>query len=182
MRTKSDSDLAPIRETHAPRGLCVLVVEDDEADAYLIGRALEDNPAIETVRRARDGVEALGMIALGEVRPDIAFIDLHMPRMDGFDLLTALANRPTPSFPLAVLTSSAAPNDAIRSRLRRAARVVTKPDNVADLQAALTIAVDALCPPGGDTRNARPSSRSGVLVGDRPGRPPRTAIGDRAAG
>nr|MEA2797224.1 hypothetical protein [Phenylobacterium sp.] len=182
MRTKSDSDLAPARETHAPRGLCVLVVEDDEADAYLIGRALEDNPAIETVRRARDGVEALGMIALGEVRPDIAFIDLHMPRMDGFDLLTALANRPTPSFPLAVLTSSAAPNDAIRSRLRSAARVVTKPDNVADLQAALTIAVDALCPPGGDTRNARPSSRSGVLVGDRPGRPPRAAIGDRAAG
>jgi CheY-like chemotaxis protein len=161
MRTHSDSDLAPVRETRAPRGLCVLVVEDDEADAYLIGRALEDNPAVEKVMRARDGVEALGMIALGEVTPDMAFIDLHMPRMDGFDLLTALANRPTPSFPMAVLTSSAAPNDAIRSRLRSAARVVTKPDNVAELQAVLTIAVDALCPPGAGTRNAKPSAPAG---------------------
>ncbi|MDB5426618.1 MAG: response regulator receiver protein [Phenylobacterium sp.] len=146
MRTHSYSDLAPVRETHQPRGLCVLIVEDDEADAYLIGRALEDNPAVETVVRARDGVEALGMIALGEVAPDMAFIDLHMPRMDGFGLLTALASRPTPSFPTAVLTSSAAPNDAIRSRLRSATRVVTKPDNVTELYAALATALDALCP------------------------------------
>jgi CheY-like chemotaxis protein len=146
MRTHTHPNLAPVRETHEPRGFSVLVVEDDEADAYLIGRALEDNPAVETVVRARDGVEALGMIALGEVTPDMAFIDLHMPRMDGFDLLTALAKRPTPRFPTAVLTSSAAPNDAIRSRLRSATRVVTKPDSDAELYSVLATAVDALCP------------------------------------
>jgi CheY-like chemotaxis protein len=166
MPTHSNS-ATPVRAPQEPRGLCALVVEDDEADAYLISRALGDNPAVETVVRARDGVEALAMVERGDVKPDVAFIDLHMPRMDGFDLLVAFAMCATPRFPMVVLTSSAAPNDAIRSRLRRAMRVVTKPDNVADLHEALATAVDALCPPKSETAISEPGRPAGLLVGER---------------
>jgi len=133
-------------------GLNLLIVEDDAADAYLIGRALSDNPAVGTVTHAHNGVEALAMVALGEVAPDLAFIDLHMPHMDGFNLLSAFSNRPGPAFPMVVLTSSSAPNDAMRSRLRRAVRVVTKPDTVAEMYAVLKATIDAVCPYGGVVR------------------------------
>jgi CheY-like chemotaxis protein len=148
MQPQSNLDLAePIAPRPAP-GLCVLVVEDDDADTYLIGRALEDNPAVETMFHARDGIEALAMVERGEVVPDLALIDLHMPRMDGFGLLFALSGRPDATFPKVVLTSSSSPNDAIRSRLRSASRVVTKPDTVAEMYAVLRTTIEAVCRPG----------------------------------
>jgi len=155
MQTQSDLAFAPTAG-FAPRpGLCVLVVEDDDADKYLISRALEDNPAIGTIFHAGDGIEALGMVDRGEVAPDLALIDLHMPRMDGFGLLFAFAGRPGPCFPMVVLTSSSSPSDAIRSRLRSAIRVVTKPDTVADMYAVLKTAIEAVCRPGARIASAR---------------------------
>jgi len=142
--TMADASRAAIE----PNGLCVLVVEDDEADAYLISRALAAQPAVHQVVRAADGVAALAMIQSGEVKPDLAFIDLQMPRKNGFNLLAAFAGRPETSFPMVVLTSSTAPNDAIRSRLRGAMRVVTKPDTLEEMDSVLGFAIAAACPSG----------------------------------
>jgi len=161
MQTQSDLALAePVARRREP-GLCVLVVEDDDADTYLIGRALEDNPAVETIFHARDGIEALAMMERGEVTPDLALIDLHMPRMDGFGLLFALAGRSDADFPLVVLTSSSSPSDAILSRLRSAIRVVTKPDTVAEMYSVLETTIEAVC--------RRPSARARA---PRPGKTP----------
>lgn len=139
-------------------GLVVLVVEDDEADAYLISRALANQPAVGQVVRASDGVEALRMVDDGEVTPDLAFIDLHMPRKNGFNLLAAFACNKQRSFPMVVLTSSTAPTDAVRSRVRGAMRVVTKPDGVKALEAVLASAINAVCPRQAPTDRARPRS------------------------
>jgi CheY-like chemotaxis protein len=142
--------------TEEPQGLCVLIAEDDEADAYLISHTLSGFAAVGKVVRAKDGVEALTMIERGDVAPDLAFIDLHMPRMDGFDLLVALSRTSRPSFPMVVLTSSGARNDAIKSRLRNAIRVVTKPDTVAELYAVLVTAIEATCPAGARAAFVKP--------------------------
>jgi CheY-like chemotaxis protein len=141
-------------------GLCILCVEDNDADAYLICRALADNPAVGEVVHARDGVEALAMIESGKVAPALAFIDLRMPRMDGFDLLVAVATRPRLGFPMVVLTSSGSPDDAIRSRLRGATRVIAKPAAVTELYAVLKAAIEAICP-GGRAGIAPPSRNPG---------------------
>jgi CheY-like chemotaxis protein len=140
------STASAIGEPIEPEGLCVLFAEDDEGDAYLIGRALADNRGVGRVVRAKDGVEALIMVERGEVAPNVAFIDLQMPLMNGFDLLVALSASAHGTFPMVVLTSSAARNDAIKSRLRNATRVVTKPDTVTELFAVLAAAIEAVCP------------------------------------
>ena len=126
--------------------LCVLVVEDDEADAYLIKRALARDPGVERVVLAPDGAEAFRMVEAREVEPDLAFIDLHMPRKNGFNLLAALAGGDAPRFPMVVLTSSTAPTDAMRSRLRGAIRVVTKPDTEQGMAEELARAIAAVSP------------------------------------
>jgi CheY-like chemotaxis protein len=139
----------PVVAPAASPGLCILAVEDDEADAYLIRRALSDNPMVGKVVHACDGLEALAMVDNGLVAPDLAFIDLRLPRMDGFDLLLAFASRPRQGFPMVVLTSSGSPSDAIRSRLRSAIRVITKPSTVTELYTVLKNAIEAICPAGG---------------------------------
>jgi signal transduction histidine kinase/CheY-like chemotaxis protein len=128
--------------------LCVLVVEDSEADAYLIQRALFNHPAVGQVVHAHDGLEAQEMIDSGAVRPDLAFIDLQMPRLNGLELLVALACRAQCDFPMVVLTSSSLEADRLRSRIRGAVRVITKPNSVDQLGAALTISIDAACEAG----------------------------------
>jgi len=126
-----------------PPGLCVLVAEDDEADAYLICRALARQPGIGKVVHVPDGVVALWMVEHGQVSPDLAFVDLKMPRIGGLGLLVALAERTESEFPVVVLTSSNAPLDATRSRLRGAFRVITKPETVEALEFELASAVAA---------------------------------------
>jgi CheY-like chemotaxis protein len=117
--------------------LRVLVVEDDEADVYLIRRALANNPRIQEVVVARDGVEALELIESWSAAPDLAIVDLHMPRKDGFALLRDFSMRKSDPFPAVVLTSSKAGADAFRSKKRGAVEFVTKPNTVEKLTTAL---------------------------------------------
>jgi CheY-like chemotaxis protein len=125
---------APPRRTASLR---VLVVEDDEADIYLIRRALANNPRVHDVVVARDGVEALELIDSWSAAPDLAIVDLHMPRKDGFALLRDFASRKSDPFPAVVLTSSRAGADAFRSKKRGAMEFVTKPNTVEKLTTAL---------------------------------------------
>jgi len=118
-------------------GLQVLLVEDDEADAYLIRRALAKNSRVGEVLLAEDGVEALEMLDRRGVVPDLAIVDLHMPRKDGFALLKDLAARGTTQFPSVVLTSSRASKDALRAAKHGAVGFMSKPRTEEGLAAAL---------------------------------------------
>ena len=143
MQTEASHTGAPVAE-YSP-GLCILVAEDDEADAYLICRALARQPRVDKVVHVPDGVVALWMVEHGQIAPDLAFVDLKMPRFGGLSLLVALAERPQPGFPVVVLTSSTAPLDATRSRMRGAFRVISKPDTIEALESELSSAVTAAC-------------------------------------
>ena len=120
-----------------PLKLRVLLVEDDEGDAYLIRRALAKNPWVGEVVLAEDGVEALDLIDRGAVRPDLAIVDLNMPRKDGLTLLKDFAIRDSVRFPSIVLTSSKSGADALRSTKRGAVAFLTKPKSVEQLAVAL---------------------------------------------
>ena len=124
----------PTRNTQK---LCVLLVEDDEADSYLIRRALATIPRVGKVVVARDGVEALEIVDDGSANPDLALVDLHMLRKDGFALLRDFETRESAQFLSVVLTSSRAGADALRSRKRGAVEFLTKPDTVEKMAAAL---------------------------------------------
>jgi two-component system response regulator PhoP len=92
----------------------ILFVEDDDADAYLVQRILNANPRVGSVTRARDGEEALRMVATGEVHPDIGIIDLQMPRMDGMTLMRRIQELDI-SFAYFVFSSSASAVDMLRA-------------------------------------------------------------------
>lgn len=125
-------------------GLQVLVVEDDAADAFLIRRALDNHPRVDEVIHAWDGEEALQLLGTGALTPDVAIIDLHMPRKNGFSLLIELGCREEPQFETVVFTSSRASSDAIRSKLRGANHFLTKPDTLEEMEAAIAGIISAM--------------------------------------
>lgn len=127
-------------------GLSLLIVENDEADAYLIHRALLSHPAVARVAHVTDGGEALRMLRAGEVTPDIAFIGLGRAANDDFQLMAGLASDAA-SLPVVALTTAPSPLGDATKLLRAAARVIVKPRSVPQLEEALVAAVDSLCPP-----------------------------------
>jgi CheY-like chemotaxis protein len=117
--------------------LNILLVEDDEPDAYLISRALASNPRVGEVVVAENGFRALELIDIGWATPDLAIVDLNMPRKNGFALLRDFANREGRHFPSVILTSSAAKADALNAMHSGAMEFITKPDTPHKLAAAL---------------------------------------------
>jgi CheY-like chemotaxis protein len=164
----------PLRQSAgagSPTGLSVLLVEDDDVDAFLICDALSRNPAVRLVTWAHNGQDAISFVNSGGLCPDLAFVDLHMPKMSGFDLLIALANGPRARFPMVVLTSSSAPNDALRSQLRGAATTLSKPVASKDLYGMLKATIDSIFPSVPTDEQSQPPASDPVPEGGRP-RPP----------
>lgn len=122
--------------------LHILIVEDDEADAYLLKRLLAEHPRVEKIVRAVDGVEALEMLNVG-VSPDLAFIDLKMPRMDGYRLVAEIAKQRR-QFPVVVLTSLTSFSDISRRTLRRADQLLSKPEHVFQMRTLIAKAIEGL--------------------------------------
>ncbi len=101
----------------------ILLVEDSEADAELVLRALRKGGVVNKVMRVRDGVEALEFLfregAFSQRRgaqPRLVLLDLKMPRLGGIDVLRRLkADERTKVIPVVVLTSSAEEQDVAES-------------------------------------------------------------------
>lgn len=135
-------DTAETAKKTAP--LKILMVEDDQADAYLIKRALRSNPRVGEVVHVRDGVEALELIDGRRFQPDLALLDLQMPRKHGFSLLLELATRASVAFPSVVLSSSRSGADRVRTRIRGADQFITKPNSLEKMTRALDEVIAAL--------------------------------------
>ncbi|MDB4909034.1 MAG: Chemotaxis response regulator protein-glutamate methylesterase [Gemmatimonadetes bacterium] len=73
----------------------VLVVDDSAFVRKIVKQMLSRSPFIEVVGAARDGAEALAMVA--DLNPDVVTLDLVMPVMDGVEFLKRqMATRPLP--------------------------------------------------------------------------------------
>jgi CheY-like chemotaxis protein len=120
----------------------VLVAEDDPGDAFLLERAFTRCGVPARLHFVRDGREAIDYLG-GENAfanrdefplPDLILLDLKMPRMGGFDVLEWLRAQPgLKRLLVAVLSSSAQPEDINRSYDLGANSYLVKPKTSEDL-------------------------------------------------
>ncbi|HLZ60217.1 MAG TPA: Hpt domain-containing protein [Ktedonosporobacter sp.] len=117
---------APIPE----RGKHILVVDDSPSVRRVVANMLKQHNW--EVQMARDGVEASEMISYET--PAAVLLDIEMPRMDGFELIsTVRAQEQYRTLPLVVLTSRAGSKHQQRAMLLGASAYVIKPYQDEDL-------------------------------------------------
>ncbi|HEX4227335.1 MAG TPA: response regulator [Bryobacteraceae bacterium] len=115
------------------RPLRIFLAEDNRADVYLVELALKEEDLQFILCLASDGEAALKIVAtFGETEPapDIALLDLNLPRHDGDQVLRSLRNHPRCACtPIIIMTSS----DSVRDRdtaQRYQAVFFTKPSDL----------------------------------------------------
>lgn len=101
---------------------CVLLVDDDESDNFFHTLTIKEAGICDQIKVVMDGREALDYIfkaigtepSEGFPKPDIIFLDINMPRMDGFDFLDEyilLDEHLTADILIIMLTTSLNPYD-----------------------------------------------------------------------
>jgi type II secretory ATPase GspE/PulE/Tfp pilus assembly ATPase PilB-like protein/CheY-like chemotaxis protein len=116
------------------RGICVLLV-DDEDDLRRVMRDLLEREGF-TVQEARDGVQALDEV--DRHAPDIIVLDLNLPGLDGYGVLSHLRSRPaTRDIPVIVLTAKGDEENEVRVFELGAADFLSKPFRARALAARL---------------------------------------------
>ncbi|HEY8159184.1 MAG TPA: response regulator [Methylobacter sp.] len=111
----------------------ILLLEDEASDAYLVKMALKEGKVLANLHHVVDGREGLDFLNRTEKyidapRPDLIFLDLNMPRMNGCEFLTVIkANEQFKSIPVVVLTTSDVEKDVVQSYQLGATSFITKP-------------------------------------------------------
>jgi CheY-like chemotaxis protein len=98
---------------------CVLLIDDDEPTNFLNKMTLEQAGCTRQIRIAQSGQEALDYLQHAGARPDLIFLDINMPAMDGWEFLEKYRSLPSvrkADIILIMLTTSLNPDDEKRTR------------------------------------------------------------------
>ena len=68
-----------------------LIVEDEELARKLLKSFLNDNENIELIGECENGFE--GVKVINEMKPDLIFLDIQMPKITGFEMLELLDHK-----------------------------------------------------------------------------------------
>lgn len=118
----------------------VLLIDDEPPARDLLRRLLAAHPAVTVVGEARSVADAAEKCA--RLRPDLLFLDIQMPRADGFELLPLL----TPPLP-AIIFVTAHDAFAVRAFEVNAADYLLKPVTPERLARALARLAPVPAPP-----------------------------------
>jgi CheY-like chemotaxis protein len=119
--------------------LTVMVI-DDEPDVRLIARLVLTAADFE-VLEVEDGAAAMAQLEAGNL-PDVLLVDVRMPNLDGWGLLTKMRDHPAlGELPVVVLTADAGARSEAPAVLRDTDVLLTKPFQADDLLRAVQSAV-----------------------------------------
>jgi CheY-like chemotaxis protein len=96
-----------------PELLRILLAEDDKDDCFFFDKALKELPVSASLVTVRDGEQLMDYLyANPDHCPDVLFLDLNMPRKNGFECLSEIKeNKQIKDFPV-IMFSTSYPRDA----------------------------------------------------------------------
>jgi len=97
---------------------CVLLIDDDEATNFINQMVIEESGRAKEIIVKESGFDALEYLTSvqngGHPQPDLIFVDINMPGMDGFEFLEEyekLSNDQKGKHVVVMLTTSVNPDD-----------------------------------------------------------------------
>lgn len=128
--------------------LHVLLVDDDADDREIFTWTLNSIYPSAVIDTAIDGENALEKLKQWVYRPDIIFLDLNMPKMNGFDFLQHIRRVDKwRELPVIVYSTSSNPRDMARSWEAGATDYIVKGTEMATVKRDLLQALEKYRPP-----------------------------------
>ena len=110
----------------------ILLIDDDDDDQFIFLTALEDVAPGSLCHISNNAPEAFEYLNTSAEAPDMLFLDLNMPLMNGFEFLLILKSDPRFSpVPVIIFSTSDSPEDQDRAKDLGALQLITK---TADIQ------------------------------------------------
>lgn len=119
-----------------PKKIRAVIVDDEELARQVLREFLSKHAEIELIAECANGFEAVKTVA--EQKPDLVFLDIQMPKLDGFEVLELIGGDTT------IVFVTAHDNYAIRAFEVHAVDYLLKPVGAARFDAALGRAKERL--------------------------------------
>lgn len=125
-------------------GKTILLVEDNSNDALLTQRSLKKANIMNKVVWVKDGAEAIDYLFInclqqGEKLPQLVLLDIHMPKVNGIEVLQRIrADESLSWLPVIIFTSSKEEKDLVESYRLGINSYVCKPINFDDFSAVVS--------------------------------------------
>lgn len=109
----------------------IFFADDDEDDRELFERAVQEADSSATCHLAKNGRELLIMLSGHQtVKPDIIFLDVSMPVMDGWECLESVKKiEEHRNIPVIIYSTTSQPHHVKKALLSGALCLITKPEN-----------------------------------------------------
>ncbi len=114
----------------------ILLVEDNAGDVYLFRKALENVELNFELNVIEDGAEALAFVRqegkyAGSPVPDLALLDLNLPKNEGIEVLKAMRhNSHLSKVPVVITSTSATPRERVDAERLGVERYIIKPPDL----------------------------------------------------
>jgi two-component system, LytTR family, response regulator len=122
--------------TNTKAKIRAVIVDDETLARQVLREFLATHPEIEVIAECENGFDAVK--AVTEQKPDLVFLDIQMPKLDGFEVLELMGSGPV------VIFVTAHDTYAIRAFEAHAVDYLLKPFNVSRFEAALARASERL--------------------------------------
>ncbi|HVO72393.1 MAG TPA: response regulator, partial [Ignavibacteriaceae bacterium] len=73
--------------------LKAIIIDDEKLAREITKNYLKEHPLIEVAAECSNGFE--GIKAINELKPDLVFLDIQMPKINGFEMLELLDDPPS---------------------------------------------------------------------------------------
>jgi CheY-like chemotaxis protein len=121
----------------------VMIIDDDEDDREIFLTIMREAAATMVCNVAENGREALDKLTQQFIKPDLIFLDLNMPRMNGREFLLEIKKfDDLRDIPVIILSTSSDKETISEARKLGAQHFISKPDKFSAWEHLLKQALD----------------------------------------
>ncbi len=119
-----------------------MIIDDDEDDRFAFTSALKEMLSSTECMEADSGDKALLQLRESEILPDFIFLDINMPRMNGYDCLKELkGDKKLQNIPVIMYSTSLTEQSIKEFRTLGASSYLIKPNDLSKLPEAIIKAI-----------------------------------------
>ncbi|UPT70324.1 MAG: response regulator [Flavobacterium sp. JAD_PAG50586_2] len=116
----------------------VLHIDDDQDDLEIFSTTIEEFKTKINCISLNCAATALKKLVSRELLPEVIFVDLNMPGMNGFEFLSEIKKRPDLDIPVVVLSTCSQPDTINSVKKLGADGYLTKPSSMQQFAKLLT--------------------------------------------